>query len=223
MFDEGTKIALQHFQTFVGLEPTGALDQPTIARMAQPRCGNPDLRSNGLRAAGSSAWPQAHLTYGFLNFSPDLTPEETRAAVRAAFDLWSQVTVLTFSERSPATDADIVIRFASGDHGDGHPFDGPSLILAHAFYPPPRGGDLSGDAHFDDSETWATALPIPTDRVDLVSVAAHEFGHSLGLEHSSDPSALMYPYYRDAHRSLASDDIASIRSLYEWQWYQRNS
>ncbi|MEP7766321.1 matrixin family metalloprotease, partial [Sanguibacter sp. 26GB23] len=83
--------------------------------------------------------------------------------------------------------------FASGDHGDGSSFDGVGSILAHGFYPPPGGGDLAGDLHFDEAETWTVALPVPAGGIDLVTVAAHEFGHCLGLAHSSDPAALMYP------------------------------
>lgn len=218
-FDAGTRIALQKFQKFGDLEPTGVLDAPTILRMRQPRCGNPDNPSRLSRAAaGSSAWEPSHLTYGFLNFSPDLTAAEIRGAISDALSLWSQVTVLTFSEQNPPAAADIVIRFVSGDHGDGKPFDGPRGILAHAFYPPPQGGELSGDAHFDESETWAVNLPIPANRVDLISIAAHEFGHSLGLDHSPDSTALMFAYYEGPHRFLAPDDIASIRSIYEFQW-----
>jgi len=45
-------------------------------------------------------------------------------------------------------------------------------------------------------------------------VAAHEIGHTLGLDHSSDPDALMYPSYSAPHRSLGRDDIAGVQSLY---------
>ncbi|PIO30841.1 hypothetical protein AB205_0114390, partial [Aquarana catesbeiana] len=51
----------------------------------------------------------------------------------------------------------------------------------------------------------------------LFLVAAHEFGHSLGLHHSEDPGALMYPNYpnTDPYRfKLPQDDINAIQSLY---------
>lgn len=51
----------------------------------------------------------------------------------------------------------------------------------------------------------------------LFYVAAHEFGHSLGLFHSKDPNALMYPVYRKFDPSvfpLHQDDINGIQHLY---------
>lgn len=48
-------------------------------------------------------------------------------------------------------------------------------------------------------------------------VATHELGHALGMNHSGDPAATMYPSYSycsQEMRSLGADDIAGARSLY---------
>lgn len=48
-------------------------------------------------------------------------------------------------------------------------------------------------------------------------VAAHEFGHSLGLSHSDDPGALMCSVYSYSNLHtfvLPWDDVKGIQSLY---------
>jgi hypothetical protein len=71
-----------------------------------------------------------------------------------------------------------------------------------------------GDAHFDEAETWTVNVPTGAGRIDLVTVAAHEFGHSLGLGHSGVAGALMAPFYGGPYRTLSTDDIAGVQSLY---------
>ena len=155
-----------------------------------------------------SSWDHTNLTYGFVNGTADIAGDGERQAVRDALALWSTATPLTFTEVSAAS-AEIRISWATGDHGDGYPFDGVNNVLAHAFPPP------DGDTHFDDAETWTTSTRSGwAQPIDLVTVAAHEFGHALGLGHSADSNALMYEFYLGSHRFLAADDIQGIAQAY---------
>lgn len=222
-FDDQTEQALVKFQKYHGLEPTGELDEATLALTQTARCGNidtdPDIEEYVVQG---NKWDTNNLRYGFENFTSDLSQSQIRAAFSTAFGYWSAVTPLTFTEVPNSEDPEIRIRFATGDHGDGSPFDGPGGTLAHQFYPPPNGGDIAGDGHFDDAETWSVNLP--PSGTDLYTVAAHEIGHGLGLAHSTVRDALMYPYYGGPHRFLHQDDIDGIQTIYgAAQWYHNKT
>ncbi|RPJ24522.1 MAG: hypothetical protein EHM33_17545, partial [Chloroflexi bacterium] len=157
-----------------------------------------------------SKWDSLAITYFFENGTDQLDGDVERDLIRRAFTLWSAQTPLTFTEASNRADADITVAWAVRDHNDGDPFDGPGDVLAHASFPNPY-DNSQVILHFDDEERWVDS---ETRNVDLLTVAAHEIGHTLGLAHSSDPNALMFASYSGPHRSLSDDDIAGIQAIY---------
>jgi len=152
-------------------------------------------------------WQSNNLTYSFTNSTSDLDVSIQRQVIVEAFNKWADVSTLNFSEVQSG--GDFKIEFATGNHGDGNPFDGSGRTLAHAFFPPPN-GSLAGDCHFDDDENWS----VNGTGIDLLSVALHEIGHALGLEHSADSRAVMYAFYNGSNQVLREDDILGIQTLY---------
>ena len=156
-----------------------------------------------------STWDKLDITYVFVNGTNQIEGDVERDLIRRAFALWADQTALTFTEVT-SNAADIVIGWAVRDHGDGDPFDGPGDVLAHASFPNPY-DNSQVFLHFDDDERWVDS---DARDVDLLTVAAHEIGHTLGLAHSNDPNALMFPSYSGPRRFLGDDDIAGVQSLY---------
>ena len=215
--DTPTKEAIKSFQDFANLPVTGELNQATVEKMNQRRCANPDSPGLDEFTTSGRRWATNNLRYAFQNFTPDMPENDIVLAIEQAFALWAGYTPLRFSRVAMTAGPEIVIRFIAGDHHDGSPFDGAGSVLAHAFYPsvPPTAPTaIMGDAHFDEAETWTVVVPTGAGRIDLVTVAAHEFGHSLGLGHSAVSGALMAPFYGGPYRLVTADDIAGIRSLY---------
>ncbi|KAM6970468.1 collagenase 3a [Aplochiton taeniatus] len=200
---------VREMQKFFGLTVTGSLDSDTVDLMKKPRCGVPEV-ARFSTFGRDLKWQTNQLTYRINNYTPDMSQSEVDNSIDRALQVWAKVTPLRFTRIYSGT-ADIMIFFGRADHGDYYPFDGPDGTLAHAFAPGPG---IGGDAHFDDDETFTFRS---TRGYNLFLVAAHEFGHSMGLSHSNDPGALMYPVYSFSEPStfsLPRDDINGIQSLY---------
>ncbi|XP_017061889.1 stromelysin-3 isoform X2 [Drosophila ficusphila] len=213
LLDQETWVgAIQEFQSFAGLNITGELDAETLKTMSLPRCGVRDRVGTGdsrskRYALQGSRWRVKNLTYKISKYPKRLKPADVNAEIARAFAVWSEDTDLTFTRKTSGP-VHIEIKFVESEHGDGDAFDGQGGTLAHAFFPV-----FGGDAHFDDAELWTIGSPRGTN---LFQVAAHEFGHSLGLSHSDQSSALMSAFYRGFEPvfKLDEDDKAAIQSLY---------
>jgi predicted Zn-dependent protease len=94
----------------------------------------------------------------------------------------------------------------------GYAFNNPALAVAYA-PPPVNNYSVAGDITFNTNQVFTNG----TTGNDLFTIAAHEFGHALGLGHSTVPDAgyaEMYSVYNGVKPNLYSDDIAGIRSIY---------
>lgn len=145
----------------------------------------------------------ADLTYFFANSITNLPGLTENAAVVNQMTAWAEYAAITWTETTVAgKDKSSDISWA--------PVDGPMGVLAYAYYPNDINPEtIAGDMVIDDSEDWH----IGSD-VDINFVALHELGHALGLGHSDDPNAVMYPFYSTGKSKLQPDDIAGIQELY---------
>jgi hypothetical protein len=195
------------------LPPSQALlsGQPVMA------CGGAITAAGvtGLYVTAGSGWPKdatgsvtLYYTFEALTTKLDLNAQQNE--ILSALNEWASYTNVNFvAGTNPDGDTTVAIKFASGDHGDGYPFQPGGSVLAHTFYPIPLNAEpIAGDMHLNADENWQIGSDI-----DLFSVALHQAGHALGLAHTDNPDSVMYPYYHMV-TGLSPDDIAGVQALY---------
>lgn len=150
----------------------------------------------------SEPWRTNNLTYLIVNVLPMFPAEDVERVIAESFQAWSNNTPLTFT-RVYDQSAHIVIEFTQ--------IDGSSQVLGQAC---PPSSPCAGSVEFDLDENWILYEPRQYNDISLLGVATHEFGHVVGLLHSSDTSALMYPQYSPYNLQPSRDDIAGVQRLY---------
>ncbi|XP_035807584.1 matrix metalloproteinase-17b isoform X2 [Amphiprion ocellaris] len=217
--------AVRAMQKFAGLKDTGVVDEETMALMRSPRCSLPDQeepsRPEGRklrRRRMLSMWTRRNINWRLHSYpsSSHLSRETIRSLVFYALRVWAEPTPLEFHEVGSPEAADLQVDFLHGYHGDSYPFDGAGGAVGHAFFPsdPARAGGV----HLDAEEGWTFRQPA-SEGTDLFTVLVHEFGHALGLAHSSSRHSVMRPYYQGPvgdplHYRLGPQDLVHITQLY---------
>uniref|UniRef100_A0A2K6AWH8 Matrix metallopeptidase 19 n=1 Tax=Macaca nemestrina TaxID=9545 RepID=A0A2K6AWH8_MACNE len=144
--------ALRAFQEASELPVSGQLDDATRARMKQPRCGLEDpFNQKTLKYLLLGRWRKKHLTFRILNLPSTLPSHTARAALRQAFQDWSNVAPLTFREVQ-AGGADIRLSF----HGRQ------SLYCSNSFDGPGKKSPVIKDEEEEETEL-PTVSPVPTE------------------------------------------------------------
>lgn len=185
-----------------------------------------------LYAASGNAWPTKDLIT--ISFMPDGTnlgggkvsnlvaTMNTKFGSAATWQnqilkgaqFWAQQTDINFAVVSDNGTAAGSGTRQQGDTGFGDirigGYNFGTTVLAQAFMPPAANNySIAGDMQINT----ATVFNIGS-QYDLFTVALHEFGHSLGLNHSTTTAATMYSAYNGVDTALNADDITGIKAIY---------
>ncbi len=172
---------------------------------------------------------QAYATYGkwgtpavdfYINpANADVTPAAAQAALIAGASAWTAqsdagfrfVAAGTANDTATANDGRNVVFFRNATNGSA---------IASTYSWSNNGRIVDADIIFwDGGFTFFTGTSGcgGSNAAYIEDIATHEFGHALGLNHSTVSGATMYPGYSTcsmAKRSIEADDVAGVEALY---------
>ncbi len=181
------------------------------------------------------AWPQSCVEFSVQEgASTHFTLAQTEQVVTTAFSSWMNAAcpgggapnILAVEGPSVACDLiqynqtdgnanaiiyrDTAWPYPTGDGGVD------TLALTTVTYELDTGAIYDADMEINTADNDFTLGDTNVD-FDLLSIVTHETGHFLGMAHTHDPNATMWPSYDEgtiALRDLSADDIAGICSIY---------
>lgn len=172
------------------------------------------------------SWSSTGVTYTINPANPDgLSSDFVVNTIKAAGETWDAEVgadlfndnVVTTTNTAGTRDNENVISF--GDYSQ----DGVIAVtmLWGKFWGKPSAREIyEFDLLFDTDFTWGDVDTDGTSVMDLLNIAVHEMGHTVGLEDMYDDTCIdvtMYGYSgygETSKRTLEPDDIKGIESLY---------
>jgi hypothetical protein len=176
--------------------------------------------ASGYSYSSYAKWPSSPVIFYVNPATPDLSPASAAAAAQFALDVWNTQGASPF-------------RFEYGGTSSvtSTGYDGRNLVVfrnassSSAIATTYSWWDSSNRLVDSDVVVWDASFTFfvgtsgcgGSNGAYLEDILTHEFGHALGLNHSAAADATMYPSYSycsQTMRTLASDDIAGVQSLY---------
>ena len=170
----------------------------------------------GAFSLSGPAWPQAQTPYYINSANLDLAGPAAEAAVRAGADTWLlQAGAFRFayagssSQTTNTNDQINLVLFRDAANGSA---------IATTYWWSSGSRIIDADIVFwDGGFTFFAGTAGCAGGFYIEDIAAHEFGHALGMGHSAVAGATMFPSVSSCNtgnRTLDPDDIAGVRSLY---------
>jgi len=158
--------------------------------------------------------------------SADIADESDLEAVRISMDVWNSLdcTRPAIVDKGLTGNRDIggaedpgpnIVVWLSGAEWMENGYDPNALALTTLWFAPETGRIFGADLELNDAHRWsARGQGVLTD---VWNTVVHEMGHMLGMDHSLDKEATMYPTATTGEtkkRDLAEDDIEGICTMY---------
>jgi matrix metalloproteinase-20 (enamelysin) len=162
-------------------------------------------------------WSQGTASYFINPANLDLAANAVVSAVRAGADAWALQSTAAFaftyagqtSQTTNTNDAINLVLFRNDASGS-------AIATTYSWYN--SSGLIDADIVFwDGGFQFFTGTTGCSNGFYIEDIAAHEFGHALGLGHSTSTSATMYPSVSSCssgNRSLDADDLAGVLAIY---------
>lgn len=170
---------------------------------------NPNTGAN-IQGGSAAAIAAVHAAFNTWNSAPNAAVNVTYAGTTTASSSGSDgvnlicfVCTGDFSKDTSTLAVTITTIATSPGENTGH-----STTATFA------GQIIDADTLFNPNVQWTTGGTPGGSQQDLETVAVHEFGHFLGLDHSAVVRATMYPFAPPLLHTLGYDDVAAISNLY---------
>src|SRR5262245_23646229 len=162
------------------------------------------------------AWPQPQTSYVVNSANLDLPGPTADAAVRAGADTWLvQAGAFRFvyggssSQTTNTNDQVNLVLFRNASSGSA---------IATTYWWSIGSQIIDADIVFwDEAFTFFAGATGCSNGFYIEDIGAHEFGHALGLGHTTVQGATMFPsvsFCNTGNRTLDADDISGVRALY---------
>lgn len=162
-------------------------------------------------------WTRSEVLYYVNPANLDVSASAANSAVQAGASAWSRDSNAAFAfAYAGTTSASAAAYDQTNNVFFRNEANGSTIAVCYSWS---SGGQLldADIVFFDGGFSFYTGTSACSGGEYIEDVAAHEFGHALGLAHTDAPNATMYPsipYCSQDRRSLDPDDIAGVESLY---------